>query len=364
MKINLKKFTIGQVAEGYTNSDEEGVVGFGGKLNIRPKYQREFVYDNNKRNAVMDTVWKGFPLNVMYWVHNADDTYELLDGQQRTISFCSYIVGEYFMNFDNNLRGFDNLTAEQKKKILNYELQIYVCEGTPSDQLDWFRIINIAGEKLTDQELLNAVYCGSWVTQAKRRFSKTGCVAYKLGSDYMNGSTIRQDYLETALKWLSNGNIEEYMAAHQHDEDADELWQYFQNVIHWVQTLFPKYYKEMKGIDWGLLYNEHKDESFKASELEKQVNTLMQDVDVSNKKGIYTYLMTGDEKYLNIRAFDARMKREAYERQQGICAKCGKHFEIGEMEADHITPWCEGGKTLAENCQMLCRECNRRKSNN
>ncbi|MDD4847758.1 MAG: DUF262 domain-containing protein, partial [Bacteroidales bacterium] len=168
MKIELQQHTIGEIIEGYTNSDEEGVVGFGGKLNIRPKYQREFVYNEKQRNAVMDTIWKGFPLNVMYWVRNADDTYELMDGQQRTISFCSFVAGEFMMIFDNNLRGFDNLSLEQKKRILDYELQIYVCEGTPEEQLNWFRIINIAGEKLTDQELLNAVYSGEWGTDAKR----------------------------------------------------------------------------------------------------------------------------------------------------------------------------------------------------
>ena len=362
MKIELHQFTIGQITEGYRNSEEDGVVGYGGRLNIRPKYQREFVYKENQRNAVMDTVWKGFPLNVMYWVHNEDGTYELLDGQQRTISFCSFVAGEFMMNFDSNLQGIDNMTAEQKRRILDYPLQIYICEGTPAEQLDWFRIINIAGERLTEQELLNAVYCGSWVTQAKRRFSKTGCVAYKLGGNYMAGTTIRQDYLATTLKWISNGEVEKYMAEHQHDADADHFWQYFQKVINWVQMLFPKYRKEMKGLDWGFLYNKYKDASFKASELEKQVDELMQDVDVSNKKGIYTYVLTGEEKHLNIRAFDSRMRREAYEKQKGICPVCGEHFEIEEMEADHITPWHAGGKTDAANCQMLCRECNRRKS--
>lgn len=362
MTIELHQISIGEITNGYHDSNEEGVVGYSGKLNIRPKYQREFVYDEKQRNAVMDTIWKGFPLNVMYWVRNEDGTFELLDGQQRTISFCSYVAGEFLMNFDGKLCGIDNLTPGQKQRILKYQLQIYICEGTPEEQLDWFTIINIAGEKLTNQELLNATYCGEWVTQAKRKFSKTGCVAFKLGSDYMDGSPIRQTYLETALKWISNGKIKEYMAAHQHDKDADELWQYFQNVINWVKTLFPEYRREMKGVEWGFLYNSNKDVQFKASELEKQVSELMQDVDVTNKKGIYCYVLNGEERNLSIRAFDSRMKREAYERQKGICPTCGKHYEIEQMEADHITPWSKGGKTIAENCQMLCRDCNRRKS--
>ncbi len=363
MKIELHSITIGELADGYRDSDEDGVVGYGGRLDIRPKYQREFVYDETKKKAVMDTVWKEFPLNVMYWVKCADGHFELLDGQQRTLSICKYIAGEYFMNFDGVLRGWSNLSVEERKRINSYKLQIYICEGSPDEQLDWFRIINIAGEKLTDQELLNAIYNGAWVTSAKHRFSKTGCVAYRLAEKYMTGTPIRQAYLETALDWISDGNIKEYMATHQHDTDSDELWQYFQEVIAWVERLFTEYYKEMKGIEWGRLYNLYKDNSYKASELKTRVAGLMEDVDVSNKRGIFTYVLGGDERNLNIRAFDARMKREAYQRQKGICPHCGEHFAIEQMEGDHITPWCEGGKTVAGNCQMLCKRCNRLKSN-
>lgn len=368
MKIELHQITIGEIVADYHNSDEEGVTGYGGKLNIRPKYQREFVYNEKQRNAVMDTIWKGFPLNVMYWVKNADGTFELLDGQQRTISFCGFIAGEFMMVFDNNLRGFYNMNAEQKQRILDYPLQIYICEGTPEEQLNWFRIINIAGEKLTDQELLNAVYSGSWVTAAKRKFSKTGCVAYKLGSDYMSGNPIRQDYLETVLKWINNGDIENYMAAHQHDSNADELWLYYQNVINWVMAKFPKKRKEMKSVAWGEIYNLHKDDNLDAEELENEISRLMQDSDVQKKAGIYWYVLDSDEHHLGIRAFDDNTKREVYERQNGHCANpdCTEGtdhvFVLEEMEADHITPWCAGGKTVADNCQMLCRECNRRKS--
>ncbi len=363
MKIDLHSVTIGELVAGYSDNEENGVVGFGGKLNIRPPYQREFVYDEKEKMAVMDTVWKGFPLNVMYWVKNGNGGFELLDGQQRTLSICKYVAGEYFMNFDGQLKGWHNLKPEERERICDYSLQIYICEGTSEEQLNWFRIINIAGEKLTDQELLNAIYSGSWVTHAKSRFSKTGCVAYRLAEKYMNGNPIRQTYLETVLKWISNGKIQEYMAEHQHDENSDELWQYFQEVIAWVQRLFPEYYREMKGVDWGSLYNRYKDNFYKASELQTQIARLMEDVDVSNKKGIFAYLLGGDERNLSIRAFDSRMRREAFQRQQGICPICGGAFEIAQMEADHITPWSVGGRTVAENCQMLCRDCNRHKSN-
>ncbi len=368
MKIELHQIKIRELCESYQDLSisEEGITGYKGRLNIRPKYQREFVYDDKKRNAVMDTVWQGFPLNVMYWVRVGDDQYELLDGQQRTISICSFIVGEYMMNFDGNLLGFNNMTEKQQNRILDYPLQVYVCEGTDEEQLKWFNIINIAGEKLTEQEIRNAVYSGSWVTQAKRRFSKTGCVAYKIASDFMSGSPIRQDYFEKALKWIGdaqNKSIEQYMAEHQHDTDADQLWQYFQDVIHWVEKLFGrKYKKEMKGVDWGVLYNKHKDTTLTATAIDKQMAKLMVDSDIQKKSGIFAYILDGDIHHLGIRAFDANTRREVYERQGGKCAKCGKSFDIEVMEADHITPWHEGGRTIAENCQMLCKDCNRRKS--
>lgn len=359
MKITLHETTVGEVYQGYINDDEEGVYALDGKLSIRPKYQREFVYDDAKRNAVIDTITKGFPLNVMYWVKTEDGNYEVLDGQQRTISFCEYLDG----NFTVDYRGFHNLTADEQQQILDYPLTIYICEGKDSEKLDWFRTINIAGEKLTDQELRNAVYAGEWLTDAKRYFSKTNCVAYRKGKDYLTGSPIRQDYLQTVLKWISNNNIEEYMAEHQHDSNAGVEWAYFQKVIDWVKATFPNYRKEMKGIDWGSLYAAHKDETLNPTELEQTIKELMMDDDITNKKGIYAYVLDGDERHLSIRAFTPAMKREAYERQDGICPVCGEHFSLEQMEGDHITPWSEGGKTTADNCQMLCKDCNRRKSN-
>lgn len=360
MEIKLHEIAVRDVVKGYVDNQENGVIGYNGLLDIRPPFQREFIYNEKERNAVIDTINKGFPLNVMYWSKNGNK-YELLDGQQRTLSICQYVNGDFSVDY----KGFGNLTPDLQNKILNYKLMIYICEGTQSEKLDWFKIINIAGEKLTDQELRNSQYTGMWLHDAKRHFSKNSCPAYQIGEKYMNGVAIRQDYLETALSWISNRDgiqIEDYMGKHQNDTDANELWMYFQSVIDWINRLFPKYRKEMKGLEWGILYNEYKDQMYNSIKLEEKVNELMQDDDVTSKKGIYLYLITGKEKYLSIRSFTDNQKREAYERQKGICGNCKEHFEIEEMEADHITPWHAGGKTTSENCQMLCRECNRRKS--
>ncbi|RYG87385.1 MAG: HNH endonuclease, partial [Alphaproteobacteria bacterium] len=307
--------------------------------------------------AVIETVFKGFPLNVMYWAVREDGGFEVIDGQQRTISICQYVNGE----FSFKGRYFYNLQPDEKAKVLGYELMVYQCSGTESEKLDWFQTINIAGAQLTNQELRNAVYAGSWVTDAKRYFSKNGCAAYGLGSKYLNGELNRQAYLETAIGWINNGDVEGYMAKHQHDPNANELWLYFQAVIAWVQATFPYYRKEMKGVPWGELYNRFKGVPYDSKKLEEEVTRLMLDEDVERKSGIYSYLLDGKEKHLSIRAFSPAMRREAYERQKGICPDCKEHYELEGMEADHVTPWHAGGKTTAANCQMLCLEDNRRK---
>ncbi len=363
MKIELHEISIREIVENYVDNAEEGVIGYNGKLNIRPKYQREFVYDVTKRNAVIETIRNNFPLNVMYWVKNDDNTFEVLDGQQRTISFCQYVKNGFSIQVNGYPKSFSNLTINEQNEILNYKLMVYLCEGTDTEKLAWFRIINIAGEKLTDQELRNATYTGTWLTNAKSIFSKSNCAAYLLSKDYVSGSPIRQELLEKALSWISKGNIEKYMSTHQHDPNANELWTYYRNVIEWVGLTFTTYRKEMKGIDWGKLYDTFKDEMYDTDKLEQEIQTLMMDDDVSNKKGIYSYVLTHDEKYLNIRAFSESQKRTAYERQGGICPICKNHFDLKEMHGDHITPWSKGGKTVPENCQMLCADCNRRKSN-
>ena len=359
MKIDLQEITVCELVEGYRDDGDDGVFGFGGKLDIRPPYQRAFVYDNKQRDAVIDTVTKGFPLNVMYWSIRGDGSFEIIDGQQRTISIAQYVTRV----FSFNGLYFDNTPQDEQDQILDYVLQVYLCSGTDSERLRWYETINIAGEVLEKQELRNAVYAGPWVTDAKRYFSRTSCPAYGLGGDYLTGSPIRQDYLETAIKWISEDDIEDYMGIHQHDESAVSLWEYFRAVIDWIESTFTKKRKNiMKGVDWGTLYNVYKDETFEPVCIEAKTKRLVLDDDVESKKGIYPYILTGDEKHLNIRAFKPGMRQKAYELQEGKCAICKNEFEISDMEADHITPWSEGGKTEQENCQMLCRRCNREKS--
>lgn len=361
MKIKLYEIPIREVVEKYKDSAENGVIGYNGRLNIRPAFQREFIYKDKQRDEVIRTITKGFPLNVMYWVKSDDGNYELLDGQQRTISICQYVNGDFSIDH----LGFSNLTQSEQEQILNYPLMIYICEGTDKEKLDWFKIINIAGEQLTAQELRNAIYRGEWLSEAKKYFSRPGCPAYGIASDYLSGSAIRQDYLETAIRWIATRNnikIEDYMAKHQHYTNCNELWLYFQSVINWVKVTFPKYRKEMKGLDWGIFYNKYGNNTLDPKILETRIVELMEDDDVTKNSGIYEYLLDGNEKHLNIRAFTPKMKRAAYERQKGLCPKCNKYFDIAEMQADHITPWSKGGRTIPENCQMLCADCNRRKS--
>jgi HNH endonuclease/Protein of unknown function DUF262 len=362
MKIALQNIKVSELVAGFEDKAEEGVRGYGGRLNIRPPYQREFIYKEKQRNEVIQTVRKNFPLNTMYWVKVGDDQFELMDGQQRTISICRYVAGDFSIEIDGSPMNYGNLTGNKRQDILDYELQIYVCDGTDSEKLDWFKIINIAGEKLSDQELRNAIYTGAWLADAKRWFSRTGCPAYQIGEKYVSGSTIRQEFLEKALEWISSNKIEDYMSRHQQDADAQELWQYFQAVIAWVQRIFPEYRKIMKGLDWGGFYNEHKDDKLNAAKLEQRLVELIEDDEVNNKKGIYEYLLTRNEKTLSLRAFDAKTQIKIYEKQKGICPICKKHFPIDAMEADHIIPWSKGGKTLPENCQMLCKMDNRTKS--
>lgn len=361
MIIQLHSIKIKDVYKGYINNLEEGVFGYSGKLNIRPAYQREFIYKPAQQESVIETILKNFPLNVMYWVDNGDSTYELMDGQQRTMSFCEFINNSFSILINNRHYYFNNLQKDQQDIILNYELQIYICEGTDTQKLEWFKIINVAGEKLTEQELRNAIYIGPWLTSAKKRFSKTNCVAYQLGKDFIIGSPIRQEYLEKTLYWISNNNIEQYMATHQHDINSDELFTYYQNVINWVNMIFPVIRKEMKGVDWGTLYNQYKDKSFDGTQNEEEVKKLIIDDDVQSMRGIYPFIITRNEKYLNIRKFSEQIKNAVYINQKKTCNYCKNRFEYSEMEGDHITPWSKGGKTIKENCQMLCVECNRRK---
>ncbi|MBC6428669.1 MAG: DUF262 domain-containing protein [Cellvibrionales bacterium] len=341
MKIEPLKLTIRDLVEGYSDDGDGGVTGYGGRLDIRPPYQREFVYKGKQREAVINTVRRGFPLNSMYWVIRDDGGFEVIDGQQRTISICQYVNGD----FSIGEMMFGNLQDDEQAAILDYPLWVYTCSGSGRERLDWFEIINTAGERLTKQELRNAVYHGPWVSNAKRYFSRPGCAAYKIASKYLSGDLIRQDYLETAIGWINNGDIENYMSKHQHNKSAVALWNHFQSVIAWVEATFPNYRRQMKGLKWGELYATHHKRDLDPAALESEIKRLLMDDEVQKKSGVWAYVLDGDE------------------RQNGICAETGEHYPIEEMEADHITPWSKGGKTIVENCQMLHKDCNRRKSN-
>ena len=361
MKIELKEVSVEDLVAGYSDKGDEGVVGYGGALDIRPAYQREFIYDGRQREKVVDSVMRGFPLNVMYWAKREDGSFEVLDGQQRTLSLCEFAVD----GFPFDMRFFTNFTNAERETFLGYRLMVYVCEGTDKERLDWFRTINIAGVQLTDQELRNAVYAGPWTTDAKRHFSKKNCAAKKLGGDYVSGRFDRQEVLETAIRWLCAGEPEGYMALHQHDASAAPLWLHFQNVIAWVRTVFPHYRAKMKGLDWGRLFREYGANAYDPAALEKRVAQLWKDDEVQKQAGIFEFLLSGEapdkRKLLNLRTFSDAQKEAAYAKQGGICPACGKHFDYAEMQGDHIVPWSKGGKTLPDNLQMLCAKCNQSK---
>lgn len=370
LKIDQKEVTVGQIADGYVNNEEQGVRGYGGKLDIRPPYQREFIYNDKEQQAVITTVLNGYPLNVMYWVRRSDDAecpYEVMDGQQRTLSLCEYVAGKFSYDFKN----FFNQPADIQQRILDYKLTIYVCEGEASEKLEWFKTINIAGKPLNEQEINNAVYAGPFVTDAKRHFSKSGCGAYRLAKDLVNGTPIRQDFLKQALQWMADHktrggrrqNTVGYMAAHQHDPNANNLWSYFQNVINWATTNFDlrMFRSIMKGLDWAQYYDRFHEHTLDATALGRRISELLRDGDIQRRQGIIPYVLTGDERSLDLRTFPEDIKLAVHEEQHHRCAICGREFDYEFMEGDHITPWREGGRTVKENCQMLCRECNRRK---
>ena len=375
MEIKLHEITIRELTAGYEDKGDDGVVAYGGKLDVRPPFQREFVYDDKQRAMVIDTVMKGHPLNVMYWAvrdastgsatedpNDSGAKYEIIDGQQRTISICQYVANDYSVKVRNNMLAYENLQDDEQQKILDYKLLIYICEGTPSEKLEWFETINIAGAVLTKQELRNASYAGPWLSDAKKYFSKASGPAYNRGHDLLSGSAKRQDYLETVLNWISKGNIEKYMGEHQHDPNANALKQYFEAVITWQRNTFKNYRSSMKGLDWGKWYDEYKDAVLDTDAIEKQIAELVEDDEVKTEKGIYPYVLTGDERHLDLRTFDVKTKRKAYQKQNGICPVCQQHFEFEEMEGDHIIPWKDGGLTTEDNLMMLCKKDNRTKS--
>lgn len=372
MKIEPKQIKVEDIFDSYADNGDDGVFAYGGRLAIRPPYQREFVYNSEQAEAVIQTVLKGFPLNVMYWVKVGNDKYEVLDGQQRTLSVMQYLTHKFSISLDGKKYYWDALPDDRYNAIKNYEFMVYICEGSDSEKLEWFRVVNIAGEKLTDQELRNSVYTGSWLSDAKRYFSKRNCAAKLLSDKYITGDPNRQELLEKALHGICEyqgiSEITEYMAQHKSDADADELWQYFQDVVRWVEKIFPKYLSDMKGLDWCHLYNKYHNRTYNSATMAAEVKRLHEDEDIKKPKGIYEFLLCRDTdpfagRLLNLRAFDKRDKLAAYSRQSGICPICKKHFEFEEMEGDHIKPWSKGGQTTPENCQMLCKPCNSKKAN-
>ena len=375
MKISLKPAKVRFIAEGYKDNEDEGVFAYGGKLTVRPPYQREFVYNLEQEKAVINTILNGFPLNIMYWVKNGEVDYEILDGQQRTLSVMHFLDHKFPIEYKGHQVYVDGLDDDASNHIMDYEFMIYECEGTDSEKLAWFEIVNVSGEPLTKQELRNSAYTGRWLSDAKKIFSKINCSAKMLSDKYIKGNPSRQELLEKALigiceyqKIKGDNAIEEYMAKHKSDNDANELWQYFQDVISWVEKIFEKYNKDMLGLDWCHFYNVYSKNSYNTKTIGEEVEKLHRDEEVGKGAKIYEYVLCKDqdpyaERLLNLRQFDERQKRIAYEKQNGLCNKCKKHFEIDEMEGDHIIPWSEGGETIQENCQMLCKSCNRHKSN-
>ncbi len=370
LTIEEKKVTVGEIVKGYINNDDQGIRGYNGLLDIRPPYQREFIYNEQEQQAVITTVLNGYPLNIMYWVKRNEDAecpYEVMDGQQRTLSLCEYVAGKFAYDYMN----FFNLPADVQKKILNYELTIYVCEGEESEKLEWFKTINIAGKPLNEQEIRNAVYAGPFVSDAKRYFSKTNCAAYRLGKDLVNGSPIRQDFFKKALEWIADHETRKgkpqsavgYMSVHQHDLNAMPIWTYFQTVLRWATDTFnmKKFKKIMKGLDWACFYDEYHEKALDIKAIEIQISELMGDDEIQKPQGIIPYVLTGSERYLDLRVFSDKIKLAVWEKQNHKCAICGKEFDYEFMEGDHIIPWCDGGRTTIENCQILCRNCNRTK---
>lgn len=388
--------TVKELTCGYRENTTTGeVTSMNELLNIRPPYQREFVYEQPRRDAVITTILEGCPLNVIYLAKLDDGKLEVVDGQQRIISICKFVKGQFSiditMDIDGNKRrtGYTDLQA-RREAFDNYELMAFVCEGDNASKMKWFRRINIAGVKLTEQELRNANYHGSWVTDAKKYFSRSNGVAmdtvvgklrYKDYVDAKTGdksedvkSVARQYLLEKVLGWACDADnenrsiftkkakfdIDEYMGKHYRDEDAKALWRYYDDVITWVSRTFPTYRKLMQGVEWGLLYNRFKDVD--KTGLDEKVNEILETEEISNEKYVYEAVLSGNMNLLQARAFPEAERKRKYKEQDGICPICGKRFAFEDMAGDHIVPWSKGGKTVYENLQMLCKGCNAGKS--
>lgn len=382
----ITDWTVGDVCKGFVfdRNEDKGLFGLDGQLIIQPEYQRNYIYGDGKRDvAVVESLLKGYPLGLIYFVKNADGMYEVLDGQQRITSFARYVNKSrpFAVEIGGKPRYFDSLDADQQKLIVDAPLTIYVCEGEPSEIQEWFETINIVGVPLVKQELRNAAYHGPFVTKAREVFSNTGNSNMKRWQTYVLGDPKRQAILETALEWVSDGNIDDYMAQHRYDADIDELKNHFDTVIDWVDSVFEYTGSEMRGREWGRLYREYHKNAYSKDTVAKRVNALLDDSQVTDKKGIFEYVLGGerDSCLLNIRVFDKKTIKAVYRKQtveaeaQGTsnCPLCAighdanakRIYKESEMDADHVTAWSKGGATDEANCQMLCKTHNRAKGN-
>ena len=386
MKTTLvTDITVADICKGFVYNEYEGkgLFGLSGRLTIQPEYQRNYIYADGKKDvAVVHSLLKGYPLGLVYFVKVGEDRFEILDGQQRITSFGRYVTGKFAIHDPNGIpRYFSGLPKEWQEKIMQTTLTIYVCEGEEAEIKEWFQTINIAGIPLNDQELSNAIHSGPFVTKAKEEFSNSQNANIQKWSAYISGSVLRQDYLRTALEWVSHGNIDAYMSKHRHDDNIHELKAYFTSVIDWVSGTFIEVTPQMKGLPWGKFYEQYHSNAYSIREVTLKVRELLDDYFVTDKRGIYEYVLGGcvDRKLLNVRLFNEQAKRAAYQRQtekaqsknHSNCPLCAigsdsnkNHiWKMTEMDADHVTPWSKGGATDLRNCQMLCKTHNRAKGN-
>lgn len=387
MKTTLHTdWTVGDVCEGFVfdRNEGKGLFGLDGKLIIQPEYQRNYIYGDGKRDvAVIESLLKGYPLGLIYFVKNADGMYEVLDGQQRITSFARFVnkTWPFAVQRNGKPRYFDSLDSDEQKMIVDAPLTIYVCEGNPSEIQEWFETINITGVPLVKQELRNASYHGPFVTKARALFSNTGNANMKRWQTYCSGDPKRQAILETALDWVSDGDIDSYMAKHRNDTNIDELKNHFETVIDWIDSLFDYTGKEMCGRDWGRLYDRFHGNAYKKNDITTRVDELLADPQITDKKGIFEYILgsESDPSLINVRVFDERTKKIVYNKQtadakakgESNCPLCAvghdnnakRIYKLNEMDADHVTAWSKGGASDESNCQMLCKTHNRAKGN-
>ena len=385
MNTSLTTYTVEQLCEGFVYNELEGkgLFGLAGRLTIQPEYQRNYIYADGKRDvAVIESLLKGYPLGLIYFNKVDEDALEVLDGQQRITSFGRFVTGKFAIVDEGGLpQYFSGLSKDKQEKILGSEILVYECSGTESEIKEWFQTINIAGIPLNNQELLNAVYSGAFVTAGKEEFSNSANSNIQKWSVYVKGSANRQDFWERALQWVSRGHVGEYMSKHRTSSDIKEVVTYFNSVLDWVSSVFLDTEKEMKGLEWGRLYEEHHKTAYDPKKVATRVRELYADPFVKNRKGIFEYILGGesDPSLLDVRLFDEATKRVVYALQAmeaeaaGVsnCALCAagsgpnktKVWKFGEMEADHVTAWTKGGSTSQENCEMLCVTHNRAKGN-